>query len=178
MKIKSTKADKIETQMAPMIDVVFQLLIFFMLTLKIVEPEGDFTINMPLGKPTEQTDDIPLQDLKIKMLSDEAGGLRSLLYDSRDLLPEAQRAVENDPNLAATRENVERVAFKILNDKILTMTNKGQVKDQQVEIDADYKLRYEYGIQCIGACTGRMEEGQLVRFVEKIKFAKVRKPDA
>ena len=40
-------AEKIEPQMAPMIDVVFLLLIFFMLTLKIISPEGDFNINMP-----------------------------------------------------------------------------------------------------------------------------------
>ena len=39
--------------MTPMIDVVFQLLIFFMLTLKILEPEGNFDINMPVsGQPT------------------------------------------------------------------------------------------------------------------------------
>ena len=44
------EAEKIETQMAPMIDVVFQLLIFFMLTLKILAPEGDFNINMPIGQ--------------------------------------------------------------------------------------------------------------------------------
>ena len=41
--------EKLETNMSAMIDVVFQLLIFFMLTLKIVEPEGDFTIS-PLFK--------------------------------------------------------------------------------------------------------------------------------
>ena len=40
-------AEKIEPQMAPMIDVVFLLLIFFMCTLKIISPEGDFNINMP-----------------------------------------------------------------------------------------------------------------------------------
>ena len=39
--------EKLETNMSAMIDVVFQLLIFFMLTLKLIEPEGDFNINMP-----------------------------------------------------------------------------------------------------------------------------------
>ena len=48
--------EKIEAQMAPMIDVVFQLLIFFMLTLKIVEPEGDFMVNMPIGQRPTETD--------------------------------------------------------------------------------------------------------------------------
>lgn len=53
MKVRGSggEAEKIEPQMAPMIDVVFQLLIFFMLTLKIIEPEGDFPINMPQGRP-------------------------------------------------------------------------------------------------------------------------------
>lgn len=36
--------------MTPMIDVVFQLLIFFMLTLKIVTQEWNFDIHMPLGE--------------------------------------------------------------------------------------------------------------------------------
>ena len=34
-----------------MIDIVFQLLIFFMLNLKIVAPEGNFNINMPIAAP-------------------------------------------------------------------------------------------------------------------------------
>ena len=41
--------DKIAIDMTPMIDVVFQLITFFMLTLKDVAVEGDFDIKMPLG---------------------------------------------------------------------------------------------------------------------------------
>ena len=39
--------DKIELQMTPMIDIVFQLNIFFLFTFKIILPEGDFNIHMP-----------------------------------------------------------------------------------------------------------------------------------
>jgi biopolymer transport protein ExbD len=51
------KNDKIELQMTPMIDIVFQLLVFFIMTFKIVSQEGDFNIKMPLaaqqaGAPT------------------------------------------------------------------------------------------------------------------------------
>ncbi len=159
MKIKSTKADKIETQMAPMIDVVFQLLIFFMLTLKIVEPEGDFSINMPIGAPTEPTNEMPVPDLKVRMLADNNGNLAEVQFGNRSL--------GNGPE-----------AFKRLNDAILKITGgTGETdSEQQVEIDADYNLRYEYGIQCIGACTGRIQDGKLVRYIEKIKFSKVKKP--
>lgn len=159
MKIKSTKAEKIETQMAPMIDVVFQLLIFFMLTLKIVEPEGDFSINMPIGAPSEPTDELPLPDLKVRMLSDEDGNLTDLRF--------GQRSLGNGPD-----------AFQRLTNEIIKVTGTpGEVpNEQEVEIDADYKLRYEYGIACIGACTGKVQDGKMVRYIEKIKFSQVKKP--
>ena len=41
--------DKIPLDMTPMIDVVFQLLTFFCMTLKIAAMEGDFNIKMPLA---------------------------------------------------------------------------------------------------------------------------------
>lgn len=164
MKIRSTKSEKIETQMAPMIDVVFQLLIFFMLTLKIVEPEGDFSINMPIGAPSEPTDELPLPDLKVRMISDENGDLVSLMLGQVEL--------GNGTNAEA--------AFERLNNEILKITGGAgeAASEQQVEIDADYLLRYEYGIQCIGACTGRIQDGKLVRYIEKIKFTRVKDPPA
>ena len=59
---------KIAIDMTPMIDVVFQLLIFFMCTLKMVEPEGDFDISMPLGKPIAKSDSDPeLPPFKVRM---------------------------------------------------------------------------------------------------------------
>lgn len=158
MKIKSTRQEKIETQMAPMIDVVFQLLIFFMLTLKIVEPEGDFSINMPIGQPQQQTDEVPLQDLKVVMKSDPNGQLLDLRLGNRSLGNGAE-------------------AFQRLNNEILQLTGGAgeSPSDQQVEITADYDLRYEYTIQCIGACMGRVQDGKTMRFIEKIKFSKVKK---
>ena len=46
------RGQKVELQMTPMIDIVFQLLIFFIITFKIVAPEGDFNIKMPLAAPS------------------------------------------------------------------------------------------------------------------------------
>ena len=59
MKIRHTGSalpDKIELNMTPMIDVVFQLLSFFMFTLKIAQVEGNFNIKMPAA--TAAADDI------------------------------------------------------------------------------------------------------------------------
>ena len=49
MKIRhADHRDRITLQTTPMIDIVFQLLVFFIMSFKIVLPEGDFNIRMPL----------------------------------------------------------------------------------------------------------------------------------
>ena len=45
--ISSPPRDERSTAMTPMIDVVFQLLAFFVLTFRIVSPEGEFGVTMP-----------------------------------------------------------------------------------------------------------------------------------
>ncbi|MEK6237543.1 MAG: biopolymer transporter ExbD, partial [Planctomycetales bacterium] len=58
MKVRNQKdSEKVELQMTPMIDIVFQLLVFFVMTFKIVSQEGDFDIKMPLAAPSEGTPD-------------------------------------------------------------------------------------------------------------------------
>ena len=60
---KKSELPAAKLDMTPMIDVVFQLMIFFMLTLKIVTEEGNFDINMPLAGHSSSS-------LKLKTNSD------------------------------------------------------------------------------------------------------------
>src|SRR3712207_5081787 len=39
--------EQLSLQMTPMIDIVFQLMVFFVFTFKITLPEGDFNVRMP-----------------------------------------------------------------------------------------------------------------------------------
>lgn len=149
-------------QITPLIDVVFLLLIFFMLTLKIIEPEGDFNINMPIAAPAQvQSDEINLPDIKVRLVATPDGQLGSLRLGQRNL-----------GNGAA--------AFERLNGEILTIIGRPGnplTEDVEVEIEADYDLDYSYTLQAVSACTGRLdpETGQIIRYVEKIKFAPSRK---
>jgi biopolymer transport protein ExbD len=157
------EAQKVEVQMTPMIDVVFQLLIFFMLTLKIVEQEGDFDIHMPIGQARADEHSEPLLDIKVRLLANPDGSLKQVVLGSRSL--------GNDEHV-----------FERLNTEIISMVGQpdaGFSDDIEVEIDADYGLHYNYTIQAISACTGRIDPltKQPVRYVEKIKFAKPRPPD-
>jgi len=165
MKFRNITArdEKIEIPMAPMIDVVFQLLIFFILTLKIIEPEGDFKINMPIGAPVQQNQDIAPPELRVRLVAAADGSLSQLQFAGRNL--------GND-----------ETAFQRLNNEILRYIGRPDnplMKDVEVEIDADYNLNYRYTMRAVSACSGRVDRksGQIVRYVKKIKFAAPRRPE-
>ncbi|MEW4527130.1 biopolymer transporter ExbD [Maioricimonas sp. JC845] len=155
-------AGKVDIQMAPMIDVVFQLLIFFMLTLKIVAPEGDFNINMPIGSAAAASDEPPPLDIKVRLLANPDGTLGQVVFGNRPL--------GNDAPACFDRLNLEIVG--------LVGSGGGFADDMSVEIDADYNLNYEYTIKAISSCTGRIDPvtQQPVRYIEKIKLAPPRRP--
>ena len=160
MKIRGAdkSGEKIEPQMAPMIDVVFQLLIFFMLTLKIIEPEGAVNVNMPSGEPTAAANDPLLSPIRIRLISNESGQLVDLLFDG---------ASQSDP-------------FVDLNREIRTYVENAQatgvpMDDVEAEIDADPELHWDYTMKAISAVRGHMDRTQnpprIVPLIEKIKFA-------
>ena len=156
---------KVELQMAPMIDVVFLLLIFFMLTLKVISPEGDFHLKMPLSAaPGPAVDELPLPNVKVRLIADGNGDLQQIRLGQRNL-----------------------TSIAALSQEILALLG-GQPggpwsEDLEIEIDADFDLHYQYVMQAISACTGQVVEDppgsgrtKIVRLIEKIKFAPPREP--
>lgn len=153
--------------MTPMIDVVFQLLIFFLFTLKIVTPEGNFDINMPLGKAAESSvSDAELQPLQVRLEAEPNGELSSLKLNGRDLGSDMQ-------------------AFKRLNEEVHSIVQALQrvgpaddgagLEAQEVELDPDFRLDYKYVVSAISACSGRMAaDGTPVPLLSVIKFAQIR----
>jgi biopolymer transport protein ExbD len=157
----STGPAKVELNMTPMIDVVFQLMIFFMLTLKITSAEGDFSVNMPPRKAGGPPRD-PVSEVKVRLTANTDGTLADLRLGRRSLG-------------AADR------AFADLNSEIVGLygpPGNPLMQDVPVEIDADYDLNYQAVVKAITACTGRIDPAtrQVIRYVEKIKFAPPRPP--
>ena len=75
----------IELEMTPMIDIVFQLLVFFIMTFQIVSQEGDFNIQMPLAS---QDDGLPdendlLPPMRLTLKANEDGELASISLNDR-----------------------------------------------------------------------------------------------
>lgn len=158
MKIRN-REEAVGTQlnMTSMIDIVFLLLIFFVMTFKIVEMEGDFSVRMPLAGSDSVTMDPTDLPLKLRMRADEQGRLTSISLNEIDL----------GQNFDQLRANVVSL--------IGTNTPMEGDEGPEIEIDTDYNLRYEYVIAAITAVSGYKDGNEVVKLIEKIKFAKPRR---
>jgi biopolymer transport protein ExbD len=160
MKIRRTGSlspERVELNMTPMIDVVFQLLAFFMFTLKISTVEGNFDIKMPsAAKSMVESLEAP-PSLKVRLVAKPDGSLAQIVYNDRPLR-----------DFAALRSQI--IAF-VGNDQAAK-------KSAEVEIDADYQLHYKYVIDAITHVSGYLvDDGQTrVNLVEKIKFTQPKPP--
>lgn len=152
--------------LVPLVDVLFLLLMFFMLNLKIFTPEKRFIAKLPDGPPTSAFSDhdsaVSLPDLKVGLQSDGAGRLMQLTLGSKNL--------GNDD-----------AAFERLNQEILRLIGRPGhplPRDIEVELDVDFETQHRHVVKAISVCTGRFDpqKQQIARYVEKIKFAPPHKP--
>ncbi|MGY8767307.1 MAG: ExbD/TolR family protein [Pirellulales bacterium] len=162
MKIRKNEVhgrDKIELQMTPMIDIVFQLLVFFIMTFKIVAMEGDFNIKMP--QSSDGPPSIPeFPPLKVSLNASPSGQLTSVQLNGSSM-----------PGVKVS-EKMSALQKKII-DLIGTDTGPDSMREQgEIEIDAAPHLKYHYVIQTITAVTGKVgSDGKIIKLIEKIKFA-------
>ena len=152
MKIKKKQDDQIKLEMTPMIDVTFQLLTFFIMTFKVVPDEGDFNIKMPLGG-AGVPDVSSLGPLNVKLVAGANGDLAQIKMGDRAL-----------------------ASFDALQAEVMKMVGTpvpGKPSEKEAEIDADYDLKYEHVMSAITAVAGRKDSaGNVIRLIEKVKFAK------
>lgn len=164
MKVRNAganKDEKVEVQMTPMIDIVFQLLVFFIMTFKIVSQEGDFNIKMPLTAPSKGLpDEDQLPPMKVRLRAGASGQIAQISL--------------NENNFGPSFTRLHDFIMGIIGDK----RGPGSIQDTaEVELDCDYNLRYEHVIQAITAVSGYVDDdGNIVKLVEKIKFSPPRVP--
>lgn len=164
MKVRHTTSsgqEKIELHMTPMIDIVFQLLVFFIMTFKIVSQEGDFNIKMPLASQSAgPVDELQMPPIQVRMTADSQGVLNGLFLNERSL-----------PSVESLRDEI----VAIIGDE----RGPGSYQQQaEVELDCDYDLNYEHVIAAITAVSGYIDPStdSVVKLVEKIQFAPPREP--
>lgn len=155
----STGETKIDLQMTPMIDIVFQLLTFFLMSFKITAQEGDFNIKMPLAAPNAGApDDSVLPPLKLQLRADAQGALQSITLNDQAF-----------PSFSALHTHVRG----LLGDA----SGPGSVEEAEIEIDCDYQLKYSSAVAAVTAVSGYIDaDGNIVKLIDNINFTPPKPP--
>ena len=146
MRRKRRCLEKPRINMTPMIDMVFLLLTFFVLTFRVFTPEGDFNVQMSLtgqAMPVESTD----ESVQVRLVADAEGMLSAIQLNG---------------------ENIEN--FDILRQRMAAIGLASP--DLEVVLFLDDHLRYEYVVKAMTAVSGELHEGQIRRISRNIKFAR------
>lgn len=158
MKIRNADAnhDKAELNMTSMIDIVFQLLVFFIMTFKITAMEGDFNVKMPrASSQNDSIEDTFDEPIRIQLKADEDGSILDIIVDGESK-GNSFNALANYVTSKAGPPGPER-------QKV--------IKDTEIEFDCDFDLQYREVIAAITAVSGkRRPDGEIEKLFEKIKF--------
>lgn len=157
----SNDNEEIKLNMTAMIDVVFQLLVFFILTFKIVALEGDFNVRMPLAAsdpPPEQLENLTTL-ITIQLKAGDNGNIAGIEVDN---------GLESE---SLGGETMFKDLSDFVEETLADNSDPSAENDVEVEFDIDYKLKYQYTVQAIGNVSGKvLPDGTIKTLVEKIKF--------
>lgn len=154
------KSDDLKINMTAMIDIVFQLLIFFILTFKVAALEGDFEVKMPLAStnPSSMDEVLPTvihvgltAGVNREIASIEIDdGTQALTFTQADMFQQLTGFVES----VIAREGDPSMASEV-----------------EVEFEIDNELRYRFTVKAIEAVSGQvLPDGTVKKLVNKIKF--------
>ena len=148
-RLKEDKKTKLS--MTAMIDIVFLLLVFFIITFRIVPPEGDFYVKMPRTMPgTSPSTEMP--PITVRLGADDQGRLAGIQM--------GERTVKDFDELHV------RIREMIGDD-----AGPGIREQTEVVLDCDYNLKFEHMIGAITAISGYVNDGRIIKLIENIRFA-------
>ena len=115
----------VEMQMGPMIDMVFLLLVFFMVTAKPVDPENDIKMTLPGTVAQEESVDLP-DEQRIVIGQKGEVFLNELQYD-RD-----SRTGDGLPELVGTLSRLRQAAEASRSAVLVTLSPHDDVPHQRI----------------------------------------------
>jgi len=132
---------KVDMNMTPMIDVVFQLLTFFMFTLKPMVHEGQFAVNMSAaGAAAPSVEEFKIPPLAVHLKATYDGELAAILL--------GERQMRN---------------FEDLRIQVQTLAGGAFAEEVEAELHADDSLQYSHLVSAVNALTAAK--------ISKINFA-------
>lgn len=175
MRVKrAPSSDKVDLNMTPMIDIVFQLLTFFLFSIKAVDTEGSFTIKMPTPSKNVSVDFNDAFPKPLVMNADGRGWLTSISFEGKKYnVPVPANTDGLKPGERAKAFEQANDAFNAIHQQVLAMVGSaapGGSKALEIELDCSPNLKYSYVIQAINAVSGHKQGGTVTPLIEKIKF--------
>jgi biopolymer transport protein ExbD len=147
-------------QMTSMIDIVFLLLAYFIMTFKVTSMEGDFAVNMPLA-------------------SEGASQMTETL--DKTIIVHLPRSVDGsvgpiDVEFGSDRKTFsDELRYQRLRDYVKSLVLQAgdptASSQYEVEFDIDRDLAYDFTIRGVEAVSGEPQPGgQILPLIEKIRF--------
>ena len=139
-----------ELKMTAMIDVVFLLLIFFVMTFRIASPEGDFQISMPQRQGPDIGPDLP--PVTVRLTADADGQLSGITLGERPI------------------QSFEQLRTQI---RSLVGDCPGPLPagdGPQLDLICDEHLNFEHAMDAVTVASGYIDDGHIVKLIEKIRF--------
>lgn len=172
MKIRGydKKNEEIKLQMAPMIDIVFLLLVFFIMTYKVTAMEGDYNIIMPSASEEPTMTDTVLDDvLQVKLTAGPDRYLQTLTV-TLGVEEQTWQGVSS-PNKAERQPPFDGLHNFVLGVVGNSNADPATASEIEAELEIDYDLRYEDTVAAIEAISGyKRDDGLIIKLIEKIKF--------
>jgi biopolymer transport protein ExbD len=145
---------KVEQNMTAMIDVVFQLLTFFVMTFKVAALEGDFNLKMPRNAVHRDSVVNVEQPLKIHLMANAQGELTRFQIGSHE-------PMRSFSDMTRTIESILHSA-----------ASPGLTNETEVVLECDTHLKYNYVIEAITALSAKkLPNGTLLKLVNKISLS-------
>jgi len=154
-RFEANETEEIKMNMTSMIDIVFQLLVFFVMTFNPPQYEGDFSVKMPLTSDTPDNDNIdPPSVINVKLTAALDGTLSNILVNS---VPVDQ----NDLYGGLT---------KVIESELAAEGDPDKARETEVDFDIARELKYAYTVTAIEAVSGKKEGDVVTKLIGKIKF--------
>jgi biopolymer transport protein ExbD len=157
MKMETSQAEDIKLNMTAMIDIVFQLLVFFIMTFKVVAMEGDFNIKMPLASESVSSMDDEIPDIVIiQLTAGQNGNIAGIVVDDNESFNEATMFQD---------------LTDLIEQRLAGENDPESGSETEVEFDIAYNLKYSYTVKAIEAVSGRVNaDGSVKKLIQKVKF--------
>jgi len=158
--------------MTSLIDVVFLLLVFFLVTFQVAAPEGNFDVKMSRASAGD-LDPIKAAPLnvRVRLRADARGRLLAIQWADETLGQTGPFAgdplghLRHKVRLCVGDEGSPALAPSVPDAAML-----------EVELDCDPQLRYEHVVRALTHVSGYVAEDQIVRLTDRIKLTPPKHP--